>query len=166
MSRHGCGNKTKRDVMSDCACRRDHEHKHEAWCYQNGGRCQQCREWRAGRYADMSQYARKERILKGVDVMTPVGPASRMLQALARNGWGAGDLAPMLGKHYRPVTKIRAAERDFVLSSTDRAIRAVYQELEMRMNTTREGKITATRARNNGWLAPLDWDDIEAGVKG
>ncbi|WP_445117142.1 hypothetical protein [Leucobacter sp. Z1108] len=42
----------------------------------------------------------------------------------------------------------------------------VYLELHMMRNNTREGRITATRAENNGWLAPFDWDCIEKGVVG
>lgn len=89
----------------------------------------------------------------------------RRIQALVTQGWSLSVIASRIGM--LPGNLGTLLQRDRVLTSTQAAVKALYDELwDQRPpeNQWRE-KISASRARGhaarNGWVPPLAWDDDE-----
>jgi transcriptional regulator with XRE-family HTH domain len=95
--------------------------------------------------------------------LVPSGPTVRRLQALAAAGWTLQALADRLGVWRQHVSVVQSGDRELVRADTARAVTRVYRDLHMTPGPNRH---TAARARRRGWLPPLAWDDIDAGVVG
>jgi transcriptional regulator with XRE-family HTH domain len=95
--------------------------------------------------------------------LVPSGPTVRRLQALAAAGWTLQALADRLGVWRQHVSVVQSGDRELVRADTARAVARVYRDLHMTPGPNRH---TAARARRRGWLPPLAWDDIDAGVVG
>lgn len=83
------------------------------------------------------------------------------MQALAVMGWSATVVAERLGRHYRPVMKIRAGEKRRVQLSTHEAVATIFGELFMVRVEGAAGNRVRAVAKRNGWVGPLAWDDID-----
>lgn len=88
----------------------------------------------------------------------PAIGAVRRLQALCTMGWSADEIAKLLGmpragSHVR--TMMRASQST-IYARTDRAIRALYDEISMKPGPSDAARQLATMRR---WAPPLAWDD-------
>ena len=83
---------------------------------------------------------------------------ARRIQALALMGWSVPQIARRAGR--APGTLHRALDGHHVTAATDRAVRAVHDEL---WSTPAPAGAVATRtirhARRSGWAPTLAWDD-------
>lgn len=95
--------------------------------------------------------------------LVPSGPTVRRLQALAALGWTLQAIADRLDVWRQHVSVVQSGDRELVRADTARAVARVYRDLHM---TPGPNSRTAARARRRGWLPPLAWDDIDAGVVG
>lgn len=92
-------------------------------------------------------------------------PTRRRLQALACLGWPGPWVARMAGLSPKHASDF--VSRDRVTRATEAVIRAVYDELCMRVPVGRSKgeRVAITRTRNTaavkGWVPPLGWDDID-----
>lgn len=138
-------------------CPKDHKHGETHTCYNTHGcRCASCRRAKA---RHRGPYERRYRELQGRDVWVPALGTVRRLRALAVIGWSIQEIADQAGLFPRSLLKVREGQRAEVRSSTWRAVRCVYAELENTPRVTRSGRITRTLALRQGWLAPAWWDD-------
>lgn len=138
-------------------CPPDHKHGQTHTCYNTHGcRCVRCRRAKAKKRA---LYDRRYREMRGQDVWVPALGTVRRLRALAVIGWSIDEVASRAGLFHRSLLKVREGQRKEVRSSTWRAVRRVYAELENTPRADRAGKITRTLALAHGWLAPAWWDD-------
>ena len=93
----------------------------------------------------------------------PATGTHRRIQALVATGWSQAKIGGRLGM--TPANFAAMMRRDQVTAATERAARAVYDELWNRPppETGQREKIAAARARNyaraNGWAPPLAWDE-------
>lgn len=141
-------------------------HGTDYW-YRRGCRCQLCDEWRRAEYRSSADFYKKQRAASGVDVLVPAAPTVRRLRALARIGWSAQAIADRTGMTEFHISRTRRGiNGPDVLASTDRAVRDIYEVLSMTVNDTHHGRKAMSVAKKNGWLAPLDWEDIERGIEG
>lgn len=91
--------------------------------------------------------------------------AVRRLQALVALGWSQSKVANRLGILPANFTPVIQGRRSTITVAHDKAVRALYDDLSMRLPPEVEwrDKIAAARARNyakaRGWLPPLAWDD-------
>lgn len=86
--------------------------------------------------------------------------AVRRLQALCAVGWSADEVAKLLGMP-RAGSHIRTLERGrqaTIYARTDRAIRALYDEISMKPGPS---DVARQLAQQRGWAPPLAWDDDE-----
>lgn len=96
----------------------------------------------------------------------PALGAVRRLQALAVLGWSAPALAPLLDMNQDTVNRVMTGT-PAVAHTTDQAIRRVYRQLITQPAPTPDWHARTTIARNkawarrNGWVGPLQWDDID-----
>lgn len=110
------------------------------------------------------EYQRLREAAAGRPRHVDVGPTRRKVQALCALGWSATDVARALGITQQSMSKIlNRPER--IRRSTAERIDAVYTAWEMRTPPetpwTRRNRTNATK---RGWLPPLAWEDIEAGI--
>lgn len=133
--------------------------------YRAGCRCDDCKKWRADYYAQTADFDKKMREYDGMDVLVDAAPTARRLQALAVAGWGATEIADRIGLHSRNLTKVRSLDHPTVKTSTARKVAKFYREnVHVRADTTRGGRIARTRALNNGWRSFAQWACIERGI--
>lgn len=138
-------------------CPKHHKHGLSHTCYNTHGcRCAACRRAKAKKRA---LYDRRYRQMQGRDVWVPALGTVRRLRALAVIGWSIDEIATRAGLFHRSLLKVREGQRAEVHSSTWRAVRRVYAELENTTKTDRPGKITRTRALQHGWFPPAMWDN-------
>jgi transcriptional regulator with XRE-family HTH domain len=94
----------------------------------------------------------------------PTG-AVRRLRALVALGWSQSKITARLGMPLGSLNQLVLGKRGQILVSTDKAVRALYDEWSMTLPPAQEwrDKIAANRSRNyakaRGWLPPLAWDD-------
>lgn len=88
----------------------------------------------------------------------------RRVQALARYGWSASDIARDIGMTQQNLSK--SLLRETIFRSTREKVRAWYEAHEMQIpkDWTPQRARTKNLALRNGWPPPLDWEDIEAGI--
>lgn len=119
--------------------------------------------------AAKAEQNRQLSLMRGINGRLDPTGTRRRLQALAWLGYGWKELAEHIGAQENMV--IRWARRDapgsYVFRDTAAKVADVYERLSMRpapTDTTAQ-KNTAARARNrarrNGWLPPLAWDNID-----
>lgn len=87
--------------------------------------------------------------------------ARRRLQALAALGWSSEVVAERCGIHPTSLNEIRRGERrQYVHRDVAEAIGRVYDALSMTIpEPSRSVSWTRSRARANGYLPPLAWED-------
>jgi hypothetical protein len=81
----------------------------------------------------------------------------RRVQALACLGWSASEVARRIG--VAPTNFHRTLRKQRVHARTARAVRDLYDQLCMTPSPTPTAASTAQRARANGWIPPLGWDE-------
>lgn len=92
--------------------------------------------------------------------------ARRRVQALVALGWSQSKIAELLQVD-RSNFNFAREDHERVTVANDRAIRALYDELSMRLppESSHRHKIAASRSRryakDRGWLPPLAWNDID-----
>ena len=99
----------------------------------------------------------EDRYRRGLDPKSaPMVGVRRRLQALAVLGWPADELGRRIDRTGNNVKQLRSNNRDRCRYSTWERVARLYDEL-----SDREGPslVTAQRARRNGWLPPIQWDD-------
>lgn len=82
----------------------------------------------------------------------------RKLQALIAIGWSKKALSELLGVGESNVNEIVSKRRKFILAETARNVDELYEKISMKIGPCEKSKQIA---RNNCWLPPLAWDDIE-----
>ena len=142
-------------------CPPDHQHGASNVCYvKHSCRCDDCTLFNT-EYAYWRRYQKES-------LTVDSEPYRRKLRALHALGWTRPMLAHESGAGaalYQNVMYRRRVHR-----TTARLIDAQYERLSMRLpapSTSRERAdsiLTRRRARAKGWLPPLAWDDIEAGL--
>lgn len=110
------------------------------------------------------EYQRLRDRERGIFRKVSVEPTRRKVQALCALGWSATDVAHTLGITQQSMSKI-LNRPDQIYRSTALRIDAVYTSWEMSIPPdtpwTRRNRTTALK---KGWLPPLAWEDIEAGI--
>lgn len=82
----------------------------------------------------------------------------RRMQALMFMGYHGAELMGRLGKDRKYVT--RMVNSEWVFQATHDAVRALYDELwDKPAPESYGGRRAAVRARREGWVGPLGWDD-------
>lgn len=100
---------------------------------------------------------------QGIRLTIPCDRSRRKVRALAVLGWSAADIGKRLGITQQAMSRILL--RDRIRSATAERIDRVYDELEMKIPEDNEyTRRTKNAARKAGWLPPLAYDDIDAGI--
>lgn len=149
-----------RRVPTGFVCPPDHPHEKNLNCHgRHKCECVPCVKGR-------SNYGKRRRIMSGKPAMIDSGPTMRKLQALARNGWGAPEVAAATGLDRSYLGAIRNGKRPTMRVATAAPIARLYAKHAM---TIIEGDI-ADRSRRlaikNGWHSPMRWADIDRGILG
>lgn len=138
--------------------------EHGTWArYQRGCHCEACT-------AGARNY-QKRRVLdaeRGQPRMVNGTPTHRKIEALGALGWTYYDIGLRAGKSREWVRQI--VIRDMIRRSTATAIDELYGQMCMALppRETRYQRHAVARqlgrARRLGWLPPLAWEDVDAGV--
>lgn len=97
--------------------------------------------------------------MRGQSHTIPAIGTVRRIQALVRMGWPMPVLSERLGAATpQTIQNLARKPRARIRVATAQKIAALYDELAM---TPGPSRVSATRARNRGWPAPLAWDDID-----
>lgn len=95
--------------------------------------------------------------------LVPVEPTRRKVQALAWLGWSLADMAKDFGTSQQALQK--SLRKDMIRRTTAAKVDGWYLDHEMtHAPDTPYSRRTRAAARRAGWLPPLAWEDIEAGV--
>ena len=88
----------------------------------------------------------------------------RRVQALARYGWSAADIARDIGMTQQNLSK--SLHREIIYRSTHDKVKDWYEAHEMVLpeDWTPQRSRTKKGAERAGWPPPLAWEDIENGV--
>lgn len=122
-----------------------------------------CREECCGRAKSRDRKRRELAIHRGHSFTVPCERSRRKVQALAALGWPASAVAHHIGVTQQAMSRILA--RDTIRSTTAERIDRAYALLEMRIpEDTMWSRRTKNAAQRAGWLPPLAWEDIDAGV--
>lgn len=126
--------------------------------YQAGCRATCCTEAKA------ADRRRRELLIKaGHEFQVPSARSIRKIHALMALGWSGRQVADLMHITQQAISRIMA--RDVIRASTAYRIDRAYDTLEMQIPVddewTRRTKNYATKA---GWLPPLAYDDIDAGI--
>lgn len=92
----------------------------------------------------------------------PYHGTQRRIQALACLGYDHKFIARKTGICREDISEISRGKWANVRASTAHAIKNVYEQYEARWATNNDSYSpirTRNRARNNGWVPPLGWDD-------
>lgn len=130
--------------------------KRVALCDQHSRYVKGCVECRA-RNAAYRRWHLRQRAYGRVMTVPALG-LTRRLRALAFLGWPQSALARETGLSFRTVQAIRAGEWTEVRKPTADAVKAAYERLCM---TAGPDCRSTTWAKNQGWLPPLAYDDID-----
>lgn len=140
------------------------DERHASWA----GYVQGCRDECCRTAARNYQKLRVLDIHRGRPRRVSVEPTRRRAQALACLGWSGFDIARAAGKTGEWMRQVLNGES--MWRTTHDAIAAIYDDMSMRIPPTDTSVRRQTvakvknRAANNGWLPPLAWEDIDAGV--
>lgn len=106
----------------------------------------------------------------GRPASTPPDSPGRRIQALIALGHTYHTIADDAGVHKKQVRWIALGQKVLVHRATLDRITAAYERLSMTLppETTKDERISASKSRNRarrmGWLPPLAWEDIDAGI--
>lgn len=121
--------------------------------------CRPCRDAQT-RYVKHWRLARE----RGHTFMVPSEPTRRKIRALARLGHTFTDVAREAG-YAGPAAITNLMTHDVIRAKTEVRLEEAYRRLEMVVPpTTPERAKVQRRAVAEGWLAPLAYDDIQAGI--
>lgn len=95
---------------------------------------------------------------RGVRRRVPVTGTRRRIQALARMGWPARDVARLLGISQQALHESIAPDRQEVTRARHDAVAALYDTIAYRRGPSAR---VAKMAENRGWASPAAWDDID-----
>lgn len=138
-------------------CPPDHPHGASNVCYvKHGCRCDDCTRFNT-EYAYWRRY-QMEPLTVSAD------PSRRRIQALAAIGWTRSMLAHEAG--VKIAMYHNTMQRNRIHRHTHALIAAQYERLCMRLPSpvTAHSRELRKSAVEKGWLPPLAWEDIEAGL--
>lgn len=122
--------------------------------------CPDCRRARK-RYDTQRERDRAAGITYTVD------PAAtrRKLEALACLGWSASELGRRMDppRGQQTMSKLFRTT-SYILRRTAERVDALYRELEMTFSDEYHAPRNISQARRKGYLPPLAWEDIDAGI--
>lgn len=96
--------------------------------------------------------------------LVPVEPTRRKVQALAWLGWSLADMARDFGTTQQALQK--SLRKDMIRRTTAAKVDGWYLDHEMtHAPDTPYSRRTKAAALRCGWLPPLAWEDIDAGVR-
>lgn len=128
-----------------------------------GGYQAGCREACCRRAKRVDRVMRERAIAAGHAFQVPAERSVRKVRALACLGWSAAHVARLLGITQQSMSRLLA--RSTIRSTTAQRIDAAYARLEMRIPSDTEWtRRTKNAALKAGWLPPLAYDDIDAGI--
>lgn len=144
-------------------CPPDHGHGSSGNCYNNHGcRCEPCTVHHCEYGFYRRHMTKAGRPLNGrVDATG----TRRRLQALIALGWNQSQIGAAIGIDERLMHRLMNKQQ--VTRSTRDRIAAVYERMSATLppETTaisrRSVTLSKARARRNGWVPPLAWDDID-----
>ena len=102
--------------------------------------------------------------------ITDAAPSARRIQALVALGWTYGQIGKWLDVSHDMPPKWAHQRGTVIRTSVARRIAKTYEARSMTTPPTTTGRdrwrisYAQTTARRNGWLPPLAWDDIDAGI--
>lgn len=142
-------------------CPPTHSHGASNTCRANHGcRCDEC-------VAQGTEYAywRRGRLSAGKPLLVDALGTIRRIRALRRLGWSRRAIGERMGVTPEGVSSV--LRRKKVTAATEAKVRAVYDELSMRVPVARTRTeaaniaFTKRRAEEAGWGGPLSWDEGE-----
>lgn len=103
----------------------------------------------------------------GVESLYPGGLTSatgtrRRLQSLAYMGYPQSWVADRVGVEPAAVWRLLHGRSTRCAASTQTAVAALYHVHALRPHRGPRAEVTRRTAKDNGWLSPLEWDDIDA----
>lgn len=129
------------------------------------GWTQGCRETCCRRAHKAARHAYESALAAGHEFQVEGARTRRKVRALAAIGWTAREVAQRMEPPISQQAISQILARETIRSSTAARIDRVYDELEMKIPPD---TIYHRRRRNEalaaGWLPPLAYDDIDAGV--
>ena len=140
-------------------------HSHSTWCYgEHGCRCDTCRQ--ANTDSARERYQRRRiRRKKNLRQVAPHA-TRRRLRALAVIGYGNGEVADLIGANRPAIAQIRAGTSGRAVQAlTHVKVERIYNRLYMTPSSAPGAGQVRTYARKMGWVAPLDWADINLGIR-
>lgn len=87
--------------------------------------------------------------------------AARMVQALCALGWGYREQAHASGLSRTVLCYIGGHRHRLISTANLSRVRALFEQLSGTPGPSRQTRLAAQR---KGWLPPLGWEDVEAGV--
>jgi transposase-like protein len=112
-------------------------------------------EYRARKAASAREYRKVVYLNRGPMHVDSTGTARR-LQALARQGWGTHDLAPLLGVSHTRVGHLRSRLYPLVHRDTRGVVARVFDDIGLKTGPSPKAAGHAARA---GWVPSLGWDE-------
>lgn len=142
----------------------DSSHEHNGWCYRiHKCRCESCREaHRVNRRREY--YAQKFRNGKLGTLISSAG-TSRRLQALQTIGYRLEVISAGCGINSRNLANIARLRQQSVEIATYLKVKAFYDLNHMNAITGKQGSHPRKKAERLGFLPPLEWENIDAGVR-
>ena len=140
-------------------------HSHSTWCYGvHGCKCDTCRQ--ANTDSARERYQRRRiRQKKNLRQVAPHA-TRRRLKALAVIGYSSQEIADLAGMSKSVLATVRAdSDGRSVQALTHVKIKRLYDKLCMTPSMAPGANRVRAHARKMGWVAPLDWADINLGIR-
>lgn len=145
--------------MSDLQCPEHHRHGLTLTCYgAHGCRCIECRTGHA-------DYLRAIRKLNGTTVQIPSTGTRRRLRALATLGYSVLAIEALTGISSISLHRHRSGDSKRVREDVARTIAHLYRDICCTpAPVNHQTRAMIARARENGWLGPMEWDNIDTDI--
>lgn len=122
-----------------------------------------CREACCRRAKKADRIERERLIAAGHAFSVPCDRSRRKVRALAALGWGFNEVGARMSITQQAISRILL--RDTIRATTAERIDEVYRDLEMAIPPDNiYTRRTKNKAAREGWLPPLAYDDIDAGI--
>lgn len=129
------------------------------------GYTQGCREACCRRAKKNDRLERERMMAAGHEFSIPRERVVRKIHALMAMGWTSTLIGEVMGQSGQSVMQFTRLAKDTCFAAVAERYDAAYRALEMKVPPddiyTRRMK---NKARKAGWLPPLAWEDIDAGV--
>jgi hypothetical protein len=119
--------------------------------------CDRCLNAHARRAKDY----RTRVYLEGQKMWTDGTGTRRRLRALMALGWSGAELSRRLGRDRTWLDRIAKRDGCQVHIDTARKVAALYEQVSMTVPVGRVANATRNRAKANGWLPPLAFENID-----